>query len=147
MNARSGANRNIYEATVGYWYRLHRGEYGRIEQGNQVVYIHRNLWCGIGSTPQGSDVVVYTSLRFYFAVAKPVPTSETSCGILGRSELHLHVPDIRKFYRSDFVVQSWSTNRFHGLMKPLLGATLIRSVYSRTISKPRCCASRRRASA
>jgi hypothetical protein len=37
MNACSGANRNIYEATVGYWYRLYRGEFGRIEQGNQVV--------------------------------------------------------------------------------------------------------------
>src|ERR1700758_2682162 len=65
MNACSGGNRNIYEATVGYWYRLYRGEYGKIEQGNQVVYIHRNLWSGIGRTPQGSDVVVYTSLRFY----------------------------------------------------------------------------------
>jgi len=65
MNACSGANRNIHEATVGYWYRLYRGEYGKIEQGNQVVYIHRNLWSGIGRTPQGSDVVVYTSLRFY----------------------------------------------------------------------------------
>jgi len=65
MNACGGANRNIYEATVGYWYRLYRGEFGRIEQGNQIVYIHRNVWSGIGRTPQGSDVVVYTSLRFY----------------------------------------------------------------------------------
>jgi hypothetical protein len=65
MNGCGGANRNIYEATAGYWYRLYRGEFGRIEQGNQVVYIHRNLWSGIGRTPQGSDVVVYTSLRFY----------------------------------------------------------------------------------
>jgi len=65
LNTCSGANRNIYEATLGYWYRLYRGEYGRIEQGNQVVYIHRNLWSGIGITPQGSDIVAYTSLRFY----------------------------------------------------------------------------------
>ena len=65
LNTCSGANRNIYEATVGYWYRLYRGEYGRIEQGNQIVYIHRNLWSGIGTTPQGGDIVAYTSLRFY----------------------------------------------------------------------------------
>ena len=65
LNSCSGANRNIYEATAGYWYRLYGGEFGRIEQGNQIVYIHRNLWSGIGKTPQGSDVVVYTSLRFY----------------------------------------------------------------------------------
>ena len=65
LNTCSGANRNINEATVGYWYRLYRGEYGRIEQGNQVVYIHRNLWSGIGTAPQGGDLVIYTSLRFY----------------------------------------------------------------------------------
>jgi len=65
LNACGGANRSIYEVTAGYWYRLYRGEFGRIEQGNQIVYIHRNLWSGTGSTPQGSDIVAYTSLRFY----------------------------------------------------------------------------------
>jgi hypothetical protein len=65
LNTCSGANRSIYEATAGYWYRLYRGAFGRIEQGNQVVYLHRNLWSGIGSAPQGGDVVVYTTLRFY----------------------------------------------------------------------------------
>jgi hypothetical protein len=65
LNSCDGANRNIYEATLGYWYRLYQGEYGRIEQGNQVLYIHRNLWSGIGTAPQGGDVVAYTTLRFY----------------------------------------------------------------------------------
>jgi len=65
LNSCSGANRNIYEVTAGYWYRLFGGEFGRIEQGNQLVYIHRNLWSGVGRTPQGSDIVAYTSLRFY----------------------------------------------------------------------------------
>jgi hypothetical protein len=65
LNACNGANRNIYEATAGYWYRLYRGESGRIEQGNQVAYIHRNLWSGTGRTPQGGEIVAYTSLRFY----------------------------------------------------------------------------------
>lgn len=65
LNSCGGANRNIYEATAGYWYRLFQGSFGRIEQGNQIVYIHRSLWSGIGKTPQGSDVVAYTSLRFY----------------------------------------------------------------------------------
>lgn len=65
LNDCGGANRNIYEATVGYWYRLYRGEFGRIEQGNQVVYIHRNLWSGIGTAPQGGDIIAFTTLRFY----------------------------------------------------------------------------------
>ena len=61
----NGANRNIYEATVGYWYRLFQGSFGRIEQGNQVVYMHRTLWSGVGRTPQGGDVVAFSTLRFY----------------------------------------------------------------------------------
>ena len=65
LNSCNGANRNIYEATLGHWYRLYQGDYGRIEQGNQVAYIHRNLWTGIGTAPQGGDVVAYTTLRFY----------------------------------------------------------------------------------
>ena len=65
LNACGGANRNIYESTVGYWYRIYHGEFGRIEQGNQVVYIHRNLWSGIGNAPQGGDIIAFTTLRFY----------------------------------------------------------------------------------
>src|SRR5262249_18456583 len=65
LNSCNGANRNIYEATAGYWYRLYQGEFGRIEQGNQIVYIHRGLWSGIGGAPQGGDIVAYSTLRFY----------------------------------------------------------------------------------
>ncbi len=65
LNSCGGANRNIYEATAGYWYRLFQGQFGRIEQGNQIAYIHRDLWSGIGRAPQGSDLVAFTTLRFY----------------------------------------------------------------------------------
>jgi hypothetical protein len=61
----NGANRNIYEGTIGYWYRLYGGEHGRIEQGNQILYMHRNLWSGLGRAPQGGDIVAYSTLRFY----------------------------------------------------------------------------------
>jgi hypothetical protein len=65
LNACNGANRNIYEGTVGYWYRLYGGEHGRIEHGNQILYMHRNLWSGIGGAPRGGDIVAYSTLRFY----------------------------------------------------------------------------------
>jgi hypothetical protein len=65
LNTCNGANQNIYEATAGYWYRLYRGEFGRIEYGNQLVYMHRNLWSGIGKSPQGGDLVVFSTVRFY----------------------------------------------------------------------------------
>jgi hypothetical protein len=65
LNTCHGDNRNIYEGTVGYWYRVYGGEWGSIKYGNQIVYVHRDLWSGVGSTPSGSDVVIYSTLRFY----------------------------------------------------------------------------------
>ena len=65
LNACHGDNRNIYEGMIGYWYRLYRGEFGWIAYGNQVTYVHRSLWSGIGNTPEGSNVVIYSTLRFY----------------------------------------------------------------------------------
>lgn len=65
LNSCNGANRNIYEASLGYWYHVRRGEHGRFQYGNQIMYIHRNLWSGVGRAPQGGDIVVYSTLRFY----------------------------------------------------------------------------------
>ena len=65
LNACRGDNRNMYEAMMGYWYRLYRGDFGSIAYGNQVTYLHRNLWSGIGTTPAGRNVVLYSTLRFY----------------------------------------------------------------------------------
>ena len=65
LNTCRGDNRNIYEGTIGYWYSLYGGDFGRISYGNQILYVHRDLWSGVGTTPQGSDVVVYSTLRFY----------------------------------------------------------------------------------
>jgi hypothetical protein len=65
MNTCSGPNRNVYEVTGGYWLKLYRGRLGTFQYGNQVEYLHRNLWSGVGHTPQGSDLVVFSTIRFY----------------------------------------------------------------------------------
>jgi hypothetical protein len=65
LNVCRGDNRNIYEGMIGYWYRLYRGDFGSIAYGNQVTYLRRTLWSGIGNTPDGRNVVVYSTLRFY----------------------------------------------------------------------------------
>ena len=65
MNTCNGANRNIQEATVGYWYRLFKGPFGTVQYGNQLVYMRRTLWSGVGVAPQGNDVVAYSTVRFY----------------------------------------------------------------------------------
>ena len=65
INTCSGANRNIYEVTAGYWFYPFKGRFGRIQYGNQVEYLHRTLWSGLGHTPQGGDLVIFSTVRFY----------------------------------------------------------------------------------
>jgi Skp family chaperone for outer membrane proteins len=67
----AGNNKDIQEATVGYWYNFYNGPKGRLRQGLQYSYFTRNLWSGSGGTAnpsgsaQGTDNVVETSLRYY----------------------------------------------------------------------------------
>jgi hypothetical protein len=65
VNTCNGANRNIQETTFGYWYHMFRGRFGSMQYGNQVVYLRRTLWPGVGVAPQGSDLVVFSTMRFY----------------------------------------------------------------------------------
>lgn len=74
LNTCNGANRDIYEVTVGYWRRVIEGEFGKLEYGNQVEYMHRNLWRGVppqfpsgqrGRTPQGGEIVIFSTARWY----------------------------------------------------------------------------------
>jgi len=65
LNTCRGDNRSIYEGMFGYWYRLYQGDFGSIAYGNQVMYVRRHLWSGIGNTPDGRNVVLYSTLRFY----------------------------------------------------------------------------------
>jgi hypothetical protein len=57
-------NKNVWEATGGYWYRFAKGPYGTLQFGTQYEYLQRNTWSGVGGAPQGSDNVVYNSFRY-----------------------------------------------------------------------------------
>lgn len=66
-----GNNKDVQEASFGYWYNFYSGPKGRLRQGLQYSYIVRNLWSGVGGplnpsgTAQGTDNIVETSLRYY----------------------------------------------------------------------------------
>lgn len=66
-----GNNKDVQEATFGYWYNFYNGPKGRLRQGFQYSYIVRNLWSGAGGTTnpgggaQGTDNIIETSLRYY----------------------------------------------------------------------------------
>ena len=70
--ANCGANnKDIQEATFGYWYNFYSGPKGRLRQGLQYSYFRRYLWSGAGGTTNpggnayGDDNVIETSLRYY----------------------------------------------------------------------------------
>ena len=70
--AHCGANnKDVQEATFGYWYNFYNGAKGRFRQGIQYSYIRRDLWSGNGGTTNpggkafGDDNIIETSIRYY----------------------------------------------------------------------------------
>lgn len=57
--------KDVQEITAGYWYNFYNGPHGRLRQGLQYAYFIRNIWSGIGTTPQGTDNMFWTALRYY----------------------------------------------------------------------------------
>jgi hypothetical protein len=58
-------NRNAWDASTGFWYRIYKGPFGTFQYGMQYAYLYRGTWSGIGGAPKGIDNVVDTSVRFY----------------------------------------------------------------------------------
>ena len=58
-------NRNVAEASMGFWYRFYKGPFGALQSGAQYQYLDRGTWSGKGGDPTGMDNVVMTSVRYY----------------------------------------------------------------------------------
>jgi hypothetical protein len=61
----NGDTRDIIEGTIGFWYRFYAGPKGRIQWGPQYSYIDRNVWRGVGGTPNATENMFMTSFRYY----------------------------------------------------------------------------------
>jgi hypothetical protein len=57
--------KDVQEFTAGYWYNIYNGPAGRLRQGLQYAYFQRNIWSGIGTTPNATDNMFWTSFRYY----------------------------------------------------------------------------------
>lgn len=57
--------RTVFQAVLGFWYRAYVGPLGRVQYGLQSSYTRRETWSGIGGAPKGSDVMIFTSTRYY----------------------------------------------------------------------------------
>ena len=58
-------NRNAWDASTGFWYRIYKGPYGTFQYGMQYAYLYRGTWSGVSGAPKGLDNVFDTSFRFY----------------------------------------------------------------------------------
>jgi len=59
-------NRDIQEATAGYWYDFYKGDRGRLRQSIQYSYAVREGWSGVGGIgAKGIDNMFWTSFRYY----------------------------------------------------------------------------------
>ncbi|MFZ0581206.1 MAG: hypothetical protein WAN72_14520 [Candidatus Acidiferrales bacterium] len=72
----TGDTRNIFEGTLGFWYRFYKGPKGTIQYGMQYSYVQRNTWRGVGNAsstngfgvsgqPAVSEPMWFTSFRYY----------------------------------------------------------------------------------
>ncbi|MFB3915788.1 MAG: hypothetical protein ACE14M_03605 [Terriglobales bacterium] len=64
-------NKNLWEASAGFWYRFYRGSFGTLQYGAQYEYLYRSTWAGTnggtvpGFAPKGIENVVYTTFRYF----------------------------------------------------------------------------------
>jgi len=58
-------NRNAFDVSTGFWYRIYKGSFGTLQYGMQYAYMYRATWSGIAGAPKGIDNVVDSSFRLY----------------------------------------------------------------------------------
>ena len=59
-------NKNVWDVTSGFWYRIWKGPFGTLQYGMQFEYISRTAWSAVkGGAPTGNDAVGLTSIRYY----------------------------------------------------------------------------------
>ncbi len=66
--------KDIWEGTLGFWYKPYNGPKGRLQFGLQYSYVTKTAWAGVGtktpfpsafSTPTAIDNMIFTSFRYY----------------------------------------------------------------------------------
>jgi len=58
-------NRDTWEVTPGFWYRIWKGKEGTVQYGMSYAYVHRKAWAGVGGNPTAVENIVMTSFRYY----------------------------------------------------------------------------------
>ena len=71
----TGDTKDIWEGTLGFWYKPYNGPKGRLQMGLQYSYVTRQAWAGIGTkspfppayaaNPNAINNMIFTSFRYY----------------------------------------------------------------------------------
>jgi len=70
----TGDTKDIWEGTLGFWYKPYNGPKGRLQMGLQYSYVTRTAWAGVGAKPPfpthdtqptAIDNMFFTSFRYY----------------------------------------------------------------------------------
>jgi len=63
----SAEMRNLVQGVAGFWYELHKGNYGTLKYGMQYSYTHKQTWADAtpaGLAPTANENMAFTSLRY-----------------------------------------------------------------------------------
>ena len=69
----NGDTKDIWEGTLGFWYKPYNGPKGRLQMGLQYSYVTKTAWAGMGTktpappgaNPSAVDNMFFTSFRYY----------------------------------------------------------------------------------
>jgi uncharacterized coiled-coil protein SlyX len=57
-------NKNLWETTLGFWYRFYKGPVGTLQYGLQYEFLTRSTWSTLGGAPKGRVNVAFASFRY-----------------------------------------------------------------------------------
>ena len=61
----TGNTKDISELSLGYWWKFYQGGFGSVRWGAQYEYVTKTAYAGVGGSPQASNNIFMTSLRWY----------------------------------------------------------------------------------
>ena len=60
-----GNTSGVVEGTLGFWWKFIHGPYGTMQTGVQYSYVDRQIFQGLGPTPQTNENILMFSFRYY----------------------------------------------------------------------------------
>jgi hypothetical protein len=60
-----GNSKQIWQGTLGFWWKFYQGKFGKLQFGTQYSYTERKAFSGIGGAPTAKENMIFTSFRYY----------------------------------------------------------------------------------